>query len=181
MEQTLQQSLDPAIQKTSARIHASSGVCEVLKKAINSNLFLIEEQTVIQEGVTDCPDALTNEDISRIRVTKDNMLLASHGWPFGKNTTYLDTFNFYIALLHQNGLQSKWSESLYGTSKKNKFDFEKGIVKIDKSLQAIKLYGPFLGWGFGMVLCMLFFMGEIVCARCDVVTWKFPKRFTYKK
>lgn len=159
--------IDPEKRKIAEKIHSDLSICDVLKKSLDNNVFLIEEQVLIQQAVSLCPKTLSVEELARIRVTKDNMLLSSHAWCFSKSTPYIDSFNYYISLFEQNGLHIKWSEYLYGSSRKKNIDFDKGIVKTDIT-PPMKLYGPLLIWTYGVVLSMCIFIVEILYSYCIV-------------
>lgn len=146
-----------------------------------SDTLLIEEQTAIQLAVNkNCPKIMNEEELSKIRVTKDNMLPSFHGWPFSKNTPYLYAINYYISLFYQNGLQKKWSDSLTSNSERNYVDFEKGILKTDASQHSIKLYGPLLMWSYGMFFSIVCFIVELVYSFCKLFASKRLKPFLYR-
>lgn len=151
----------------STRTHRNLSICKVLSKALHTDIVLIEEQVLVQKAVNKkCSEIISNEDLTKIRVTNDLNFPSAHAWPFSKNTPYIGAINYYISLFYQNGLQAKWSESLYANSGKNNIDFDKGIVKPDSSQNPIKLYGPLLMWAFGSFISIICFLTEIGYSYC---------------
>lgn len=151
----------------SKRTHRNLSICKVLRKALHTDIVLIEEQILVQNAVNNkCPEIISNEDLSKIRVTNDLNFPSAQAWPFSKNIPYIGVINYYISLFYQNGLQAKWSEPLYVISGKNNIDFDKGFVKADSSQKPIKLYGPLLMWAFGIFISIICFLSEMSYSFC---------------
>lgn len=138
-------------------------MCNVLKQSLTSSTFLIQDMVPMQQFVIDCSQFLTPKELARIRVTRDRIPLSSHGWAVRKATPYLDYFNHYISLFEQNGLNTKWSENIFPSLRKETIDFDKGMLKTLEP-QPIHLYGPFFVGIFGILLSVTCFIGEIFYA-----------------
>lgn len=138
-------------------------MCNVLKQSLTRSTFLVQDMVPMQRFVIDCSQFMTPEELSRIRVTRDKIPLSSHGWAVRKKTPYLDYFNYYISLFEQNGLNTKWSENIFPSLRKETIDFDKGMLKTLET-KPISLYGPFLVGIFGILLSIACFIGEIIFA-----------------
>lgn len=169
MRELLETSTDPTLQKLSRNTRNDLSICDAIESTLQSKYMVLEEQNqLIFRLNNNCKNHLSYLELSRLKLTSDNLFPSGHAWPFRKNAPYLETFNAHLLPLFESGMFDLWLKNYMKSDGSNLLTSSNGIVKGDESFSLKKLIGPVAIWGIGIIV-------SLGCFICEFFYVKFKK------
>lgn len=171
MVELLETSTDPTLQKLSKKTRNSLAMCDAIKSTLYSKYVVIEEQNPLTyQLINECKKYFNSFELSRLKITADDLFPTGHAWPFRKNSPYLETFNLHLLSLFESGLFDVWLKKYMKSDGSILLTSGRGFTaNDDKTFSLKKFIGPVAIWGIGII-------ASIVCFICEVLCGKYKKR-----
>ena len=105
MRELLETSTDPTLQTLSKNSRNDISICAAIKSTLYSKYMVLDEQKLFIYKLNNiCKNYFSYFELSKLKLTSDDLFPLSHAWPFRKNAPYLETFNTHLSSLFESGV-----------------------------------------------------------------------------